>query len=163
MSQLTHPGPRRRTLLRAVGVGAGAGAAALVVTEADRAEIMALVTEYAWLVDHGFAGELESICTDEVRLTIRGRRFLGREGLAEYAAWREEKPGRRTHHQITNVRLRPAGPDHVLGVAGLVLHVAKTGSRGTYVDLVGEYVDEFVRTPSGWRIDRRTLVQLEDA
>ena len=36
--------------------------------------------------------------------------------------------------------------DEVHGTAPLVLHVAKTGGGGTYVDLVGEYEDEYVRT-----------------
>ena len=54
-------------------------------------------------------------------------------------------------------------PEEATGTAALVLHVAKAGHGGTYVDLVGEYRDEYVRTPDGWRFRRRHLVTLEDA
>ena len=45
--------------------------------------------------------------------------------------------------------------------SALVLHVAKTGGSGTYVDLVGEYEDEYKRTPDGWRFRRRRLVPID--
>jgi hypothetical protein len=61
---------------------------------------------------------------------------------------------------MTLVRIEPVGPDEVHGTAALVLHVAKTGGGGTYVDLVGEYEDEYVRTPDGWKFRRRRLVQI---
>jgi hypothetical protein len=64
---------------------------------------------------------------------------------------------------MTLLRLEPsADPDRVTGTAALVLHVAKAGHGGTYVDLVGEYRDEYVRTAGGWRLRRRHLVKIED-
>jgi hypothetical protein len=133
------------------------------VTDADRAELLALVNEYAWLVDHARARKLDRIFSGEAELSIRGTAYRGPDGLTADAGWREQRSGRKTHHQVTNVRLEVVDRDHVTGTAGLVLHVVKSGSRGTYVDLVGEYHDEFVRTDSGWRIGRRRLVQLEDS
>ena len=56
--------------------------------------------------------------------------------------------------------LEPIGPDEVHGTAALVLHVAKTGGGGTYVDLVGEYEDEYVRDGGRWRFRRRRLVPI---
>ena len=55
---------------------------------------------------------------------------------------------------MTILRLEPLGPDEVCDTAALVLHVAKSGGSGSYIDLVGEYRDEYVRacrTPSGAR------------
>jgi hypothetical protein len=63
---------------------------------------------------------------------------------------------------MTLLRLEPVDEDVVRGTAALVLHVAKSGSSGTYVDLVGEYQDEYVRTPVGWRFRRRHLVNIDD-
>jgi hypothetical protein len=60
------------------------------------------------------------------------------------------------------MRIAAAGPDHATATASLVLHVAKGGQRGTYVDLVGEFHDEFVRTAAGWRFRSRRLVHLAD-
>lgn len=129
----------------------------------DRLAIGELVTEYAWLLDHRRWHDVAGLCTDDAVLTIRGREIRGKPGLADWADHRAANKARRTHHQMTLLRLEPVTPDHVSGTAALVLHVAKAGYGGTYVDLVGEYRDDYVRTPAGWRFHRRHLVNLEDA
>src|SRR6516164_690720 len=126
----------------------------------DRIAIELLVAEYAWLLDHQRWQDVAGLCTDAAVLFIRGREIVGHQGLAEWAARRAERPDRKTQHQMTLVRLEPIGPDEGHGTAALVLHVAKTGGGGTYVDLVGEYEDEYVRTDDGWRFSRRRLVQI---
>jgi 3-phenylpropionate/cinnamic acid dioxygenase small subunit len=128
----------------------------------DRFAINALVTEYAWLLDHRRWHDVADLCTEDAELNIRGRQINGKAGLSEWADYRALKKSRRTQHQMTNLRLDPVEPDRVEGIAALVLHVAKAGSGGTYVDLVGEYHDEYVRTPAGWRFRRRKLVNIED-
>jgi 3-phenylpropionate/cinnamic acid dioxygenase small subunit len=127
----------------------------------DRLAIEALVTEYAWLLDHRCWDDVPKLMTDDVVLKIRGREIVGQAGVIEWAEARAEKKSRRTQHQMTLVRLEPVDADHVNGTAALVLHVAKMGGSDTYVDLVGEYQDEYVRTPDGWRFRRRTLVPID--
>jgi 3-phenylpropionate/cinnamic acid dioxygenase small subunit len=128
----------------------------------DRLAIGDLVTEYAWLLDHRRWHDVAGLCTDDAVLTIRGREIRGHSGLAEWAEHRAANKARRTQHQMTLMRLEPLSPDVVKGTAALVLHVAKTGGGGSYVDLVGEYRDEYVRTAAGWRFRRRHLVNLDD-
>ena len=129
----------------------------------DRRALEDLVTEYAWLLDHQRWHEVADLCTDDAVLTIRGRQIEGKPGLAAWAEHRATNAARRTQHQMTLLRLEPTpDPDLVTGTAALVLHVAKAGHGGTYVDLVGEYRDEYVRTPDGWRFRRRHLVRIED-
>jgi 3-phenylpropionate/cinnamic acid dioxygenase small subunit len=128
---------------------------------ADRLAIEALVTEYAWLLDHRRWDDVAGLCTDDAVLKIRGREIVGQEGLAQWAEYRAQKQSRRTQHQMTLLRLEPVEPGLVRGTAALVLHVAKTGGSGTYVDLVGEYRDEYVHTDGGWRFRRRTLVPID--
>jgi 3-phenylpropionate/cinnamic acid dioxygenase small subunit len=127
----------------------------------DRLAIESLVTEYAWLLDHRRWDDVAGLCTDDAVLKIRGREIVGQEGLAQWAEYRAQKQSRRTQHQMTLLRLDPVEPDVVRGTAALVLHVAKTGGTGTYVDLVGEYQDEYVRTEGRWRFRRRTLVPID--
>jgi 3-phenylpropionate/cinnamic acid dioxygenase small subunit len=126
----------------------------------DRLAIEALVTEYAWRLDHQRWHDVVELCTEDAVLHIRGREIAGHAGLGEWADRRAERANRRTQHQMTLLRLYPVAPDEVHGTAALVLHVAKTGGGGTYVDLVGEYEDEYVRTADGWRFKRRNLVQI---
>jgi 3-phenylpropionate/cinnamic acid dioxygenase small subunit len=127
----------------------------------DRLAIQALVTEYAWLLDHRCWDDVPKLMTDDVVLKIRGREIVGRDGVLDWAAARAQKKSRRTQHQMTLLRLEPVDADLVKGTAALVLHVAKMGGSDTYVDLVGEYQDEYVRTPDGWRFRRRTLVPID--
>jgi len=129
----------------------------------DRLAIEALVTEYAWLLDHRRWRDVAGLCTDDAVLTIRGREIRGQTGLAAWAEHRAANKARRTQHQMTLLRLEAISQNEVIGTAALVLHVAKAGHGGTYIDLVGEYRDEYVRTAEGWRFRRRHLVNLEDA
>jgi ketosteroid isomerase-like protein len=131
-----------------------------VVAIEDQIAIEQLVNEYAWLLDHQRWQDVADLCTDDVVLFIRAREIVGHDGLAQWAERRAERANRRTQHQMMSPRLRAVSADEVHGTAPLVLHVAKTGGGYTYVDLVGEYEDEYVRTPGGWRFRRRRLVQI---
>ena len=127
----------------------------------DRAAIEQLVIEYAYLLDHQRWQDVAALCTDDAVLFIRGREIVGQQGLDEWAARRAERPNRRTQHQMTLLRLEAVSEDEVHGTAALVLHVAKTGGGGTYVDLIGEYRDEYVRDGGAWKFRRRRLVPLD--
>ena len=127
----------------------------------DRTAIEQLVIEYAYLLDHQRWQDVAALCTDDAVLFIRGREIVGQQGLDEWAARRAERPNRRTQHQMTLLRLEAVSDDEVHGTAALVLHVAKTGGGGTYVDLIGEYRDEYVRDVGVWKFRRRRLVPLD--
>ena len=136
-----------------------------IVSPEDRLAIEALVTEYAWILDHRHWDEVPGLCTEDVELEIRRRKIHGRDGVAEWADARATKGRRRTQHQMTLLRLEQVEPDVVRGTVALVLHVAKSGGAGgsgTYIDLVGEYEDEYVRTPGGWKFRRRKLVPIDE-
>jgi 3-phenylpropionate/cinnamic acid dioxygenase small subunit len=81
--------------------------------------------------------------------------------MAEWAAHTAQEKSRRTQQQMTLLRFQHIDPDVVRGTVALVLHVAKTGGSGTYVDLVSEYEDEYARTTDGWRFQRRRLVPID--
>ena len=126
----------------------------------DRLAIEDLVTEYAWLLDHQKWDDVPDLFTDDAEVHIRRREIIGRAGLIDWAAYRAEKVSRQTQHQMTLLRLKQSEPDRIEGTVALVLHVAKAGGGATYVDLVGEYEDEYVRTPDGWKFRRRRLVPI---
>jgi 3-phenylpropionate/cinnamic acid dioxygenase small subunit len=132
------------------------------ITIDDRLGIEALVIEYAYVLDHQLWDEIPGLCTEDATLYIRGREIVGTAGLKAWADYRSMKKNRRTQHQMTLLRLEQVSDDLVKGTAALVLHVAKSGGGGTYVDLVGEYEDEYARTPDGWKFHRRHLHKLGD-
>lgn len=121
------------------------------------------MTEYAWILDHQDWDRITELFVEDAYLKIRGRDINGHDGLAEWAAARAAKGRRRTQHQMTLLRLRATeDQDVVEGTSALVLHVAKSGGRDTYVDLVGEYRDVYVRAGEGWRFRRRILVPIDE-
>ena len=131
------------------------------LSDEDRLAIIALVHEYAAVLDEHRWHEVADLCTDDARLTIRGREISGKAGLAAWADHRAAKEfTRQTLHQMTNLRIESVGPDEAKGVAALVLHVAKVGGNTTFIDLVGDYHDEYVRTSGGWRFRSRRLVTI---
>ena len=133
------------------------------ITVEDRVAIESLVTEYAWLLDHRRFDEVLALFTDDAEIKIRGQKIAGADGLQKWLDQRAASQGRRSsQHQMSLLRLEPGHDGSVSGTAALVLHVAKSGSSGTYVDLVGEYQDEYVLTDGGWRFRRRVLVTLAD-
>lgn len=136
----------------------------VAISTEDRIQIEALVTEYAWLLDHRRFDAVVGLCTDDCDLKIRGVKIHGADGLRDWLDQRAASQSRRaSQHQMSLLRLEPtADADVVTGTAALVLHVAKSGTSGSYVDLVGEYQDEYVRTGDGWRFRKRTLVTLAD-
>ena len=122
------------------------------LTLRDRLEIADLITEYAWLVDHGHWQEVPALFTETAVLTVSRQTISGREAIATWAAERAARATSRTQQQITNVRVRPAGPGCATATATLVVHVALTGRRSTHAELVAELQDELVMTAEGWRI-----------
>jgi 3-phenylpropionate/cinnamic acid dioxygenase small subunit len=133
------------------------------ISAADRLAIDSLVTEYAWLLDHRRFEAVLALFTDDAELKIRGQKIHGAEGLQAWLDQRAASQGRRASvHQMSLLRLESVDGDRVRGTAALVLHVAKSGSSGSYVDFVGEYQDEYVRTAEGWRFRSRVLVSMAD-
>jgi 3-phenylpropionate/cinnamic acid dioxygenase small subunit len=129
----------------------------------DRLAIEALVTEYAWLLDHRRFDEVVGLCTPDAELKIRGQKIHGAEGLRGWLDQRAASQSKRaSQHQMSLLRLEPGEDGIVKGTAALVLHIAKSGGTGSYVDLVGEYQDEYVLTDDGWRFRSRVLVTLAD-
>jgi hypothetical protein len=63
---------------------------------------------------------------------------------------------------VTNIRLERVDDARIRGVVGVIVHGVKTGLRDKYVEFVGEYRDDYVRTEAGWRFERRDLVDLAD-
>lgn len=129
----------------------------------NRSDIEALVIEYAWILDHQDWDRITELFVEDAYLRIRRQDIHGHDGLREWAAARAAKGRRRTQHQMTLLRLRPTEePDVIEGTVALVLHVAKSGGRDTYVDLVGEYQDLYQQTEDGWRFRRRVLVPIDE-
>jgi len=160
----TLPSTRRRRAAEIISLfrdETPSGAPARLTLE-DRIEIDELLSEYALLIDGGRWSELPALFTHEATVKIGRTEPHGRAAISDWATACAAKKPRRSRHQITNVRIRPAGPNRAAATATIIIHVAKEGRRDTFIDMVGELRDEFVRTASGWRLHRHSVVHIAD-
>ena len=124
---------------------------------ADRMAIEQLTIEYAYLLDHGRAGELAALFTPDATLETLEVRAIGREAIAAYYARRAADP-RTTRHVSTNLRLVFEGPDRATGTR-TILYYRGDGAGPPFPakpGAVGEYFEVFERGKDGtWRFASR--------
>lgn len=89
-----------------------------------------------------------------------GQAAQGRAAIA--AAYAARDPDRMTQHLLSNFLVEPLGPDRARARCAVLLwtsrHSLEGGPKGRAADaaqLLGEFEDELVCTPEGWRIRRR--------
>jgi hypothetical protein len=125
-----------------------AGQVPPTVTSQDKAEIQALVTAYARTLGSCAAGEYADLFADTGYFAsgFRGQ-VTGRERLIAMV-------------QSERQCIAPAGtPPSARPGPTVVIDVAPAGVRGI-ADLgaAGQYEDEYVKTPKGWRFAARTVI-----
>ncbi len=84
-------------------------------------------------------------------------------GVESIVASFEARPRNRvTHHIVTNIRVRVESPTAASGSCRMLLYMSDAsgpetaeGRQAAPKQLIGMYVDRFVRTAAGWRIAER--------
>jgi len=120
-----------------------------------------LTIEYARSIDFRDYDNVAKLFTENATLTI-GQRL---EGRAAIAAAMMQRPGElRSRHVITNIFVDVVDDKHARGICYLTLyrHVGPESLERGPVPLrgpaaIGHYEDAFVKTPAGWKFERRTL------
>lgn len=90
-----------------------------------------------------------------------GDSLTGREAILK--SYQSRPGGRITRHICTNIRITVESADRARGLSyAIVYSAAPAGPPASHFGfeaeprrLVGEFEDEFVRTPGGWRIQTR--------
>lgn len=132
------------------------------IDPADHQAIERLVHEHAWLIDHGQAGRVADLFTEDGRLLGVGPDKVGRAAVAAWADQREAMTDRRSRHVQTNLRLGPAPGGTVRGTVVLTLYRHDGPEPGSPAPLlVGEYDDAYAKGADGqWRFAERRLTVL---
>jgi ketosteroid isomerase-like protein len=127
----------------------------------DEAACRELVLRAAALADGGQPDALAAVFTGDAHLTRpNGVVLEGREAIAR--AYRDRPGHRITVHLVCGTLFDEVGPDHASATSRVLLWAgdlrAGSGPQGRAAEgrqVVGRFVDRFVRTAEGWRIDRR--------
>jgi len=136
------------------------GASAL--DPASRAAIEQLIHYHAWLIDHGEAGKVAELFTEEAALHGIGPDKLGRPAIAEWARQRAAMTPRRSCHVHGNILIEPEGEAQARGtvIVTLYRHDGEGEAPATPL-LIGEYADRYCRQADGrWLFAERRFAIL---
>ncbi len=123
-----------------------------------------LIYEFAEAIDMRNDAHLDNLFAEAAtyaRPTDPATVMTGREVIRK--AFESRPSGRVTRHVCSNVRITVQSADRALGVSRVVLIAGPTeppahaqfGFKADARQLIGEYDDEFVKTPVGWRFAAR--------
>ena len=126
-------------------------------------ELNRLVTTYCHLVDHGQAARVAELFAEDGVWTSSEQTLVGRAEIARAFARRQANAARISRHVCTGMLAQVHGPDRAEAVTYLTLyrHDSDPPRRVAPAQapaIVGEYRDQFVRTPDGWRFRHREVV-----
>lgn len=123
----------------------------------DKEQIVEVLIRYATGIDSKDWPLLRSCWTDEIDVDYQQLgRFTSADAITEMMTRLHENMGP-TYHQMSNfvINVNDAGDRaSVRSYVHAVLMLAP-GDSTNWVDAVGHYDDVLVRTPDGWRINRR--------
>ena len=129
--------------------------------------LLQVLNRYATAVDTRNLALLDQVFTADCTATYGGSYVC--QGAAEIRRMIDVHMGGcgPTQHLLGNLVVQPLAPEHASPAPGAVWrsHTAvRAGHRGAgslkalRYDALGEYVDDWVATPSGWRIAYRRMV-----
>jgi ketosteroid isomerase-like protein len=123
----------------------------------------ALAAEYAEIVDSQDYARLREIFADDAvfaRPTSPQDPIRGAENIV--ASFESRPRNRVTQHFVTNIRVRVESPTAATGSCRILLYMCDAsepetpeGRRVAPKQLIGMYLDRFVRTKDGWRFAER--------
>jgi 3-phenylpropionate/cinnamic acid dioxygenase small subunit len=132
----------------------------------DRIDLANLVARIAHLADSGEVGDYLDCFTADASWELtsatglaldeqvrRGRADL-EAGVVERRAMGMQGPGSRTRHDVSSIAITVDG-DRAHGTAYFRYYVDSDVTPT--LAAMGRYDDEFVRTPEGWRLQRRVI------
>jgi hypothetical protein len=111
-----------------------------------------LVVDFAYFSDRQDYESLAGLFAEEGSM-IRpsGDPLVGRAAIMK--SYQSRQGGRMTRHVCTNIRIDVETNDRARGLTYAVVYSANANEPAE--TRVGEFEDEFVRTPDGWRIHTR--------
>ena len=115
-----------------------------------------LVTDYAFYRDRFDAEGFASLFTDDATLTVVGQTWNGRNDIRQRIKGMDNTTTIR--HLMSTIRIVPVDDNHATGVSYATIYSTPAGSNAVEgFAIMGEYHDEFVRTPQGWKIQKLVL------
>ncbi|MCR6480495.1 nuclear transport factor 2 family protein [Variovorax sp. ZS18.2.2] len=124
---------------------------------ADQAAIERLLTDFAWHADRGDGSALGELFSPDGTLHVGGLDLNGQQAIADDCLRRAARPGRRTRHVWSNLRIERALPAHIVATAVQVTYEQPGEGQAMQVR-VNDMADTFVKDSDGrWRFASRRV------
>jgi len=128
-----------------------------LVSDADHLSLSRLVVEVSWRIDHGRADTVWELFVADGVLDTGGTPLVGHDAIRQ---WGQERVAStiRTRHICSGMRFTDRGNGRATGSTLLTVFMHEGDGVGQAVPaVVGEDIDEFLRTDVGWRFVSRTF------
>lgn len=124
--------------------------------DADKEQIAEVLIRYATGIDSKAWALFRTCWTDEVDIDYGDLgTFTNADEFTTLMTQIHDGMGQ-TYHRISNLVIEVDGDRATARSYVHALLMAIPGDSACWVDALGHYDDELVRTPEGWRIDKRT-------
>jgi len=132
----------------------------IVTDPVIRAEIEALITEHAWMLDNHKSDRLAELYTKDGRITGIGPDRIGRAEIEKYGRERATMVERKARHVNTNIRLVKDGDGRIRSQCTITLFRYDGDMMGTADPVaLADAEDVFELCDDGrWRFAERHLV-----
>lgn len=134
--------------------------APLVTDPKIRDEIMVLLTEHAWLIDHHKCETIADLYTEDGKMVGAGHDTVGRAALTEWGINRAKMKHRSARHVLSNLRLVSTGPKQMRGTVIITLYRHDGEAPGLPEPVaISEIEDTYELCADGrWRIKVRNII-----
>lgn len=123
---------------------------------ADRLAIVEVLTRYATAIDHRDWQLLDDFFSPDAEGRFEGAPLRGTGAIRAMIRSLIDGCGP-TQHLLSNFRIELAG-DTARSVCSVrAFHAGRGAKQGLCYELFGEYRDELVRRPEGWRVSMRAI------
>ena len=121
----------------------------------DKEEIIGMIHQYALALDDRHWDLLKDLFTEDVRINFGG---IEREGIDAFIDMIKAHLGGcgPLQHLFSNYRITVDGDKATAAFYGRVMHAGVDDPKDVLFDFWGEYRDELIRTPNGWRTCKRS-------
>jgi hypothetical protein len=122
-----------------------------------------LIAQYCHLIDGGEASRVGELFANDGVWASAETTMTGQAEITRAFRRREADKGRISRHVCANILIDVIAENQARGVCCFTLYrhdgeLGRARAPSMAPTMIGEYLDQFVRTAEGWRIRRRDVV-----
>lgn len=123
----------------------------------------AVLVTFLAAIDHGHATTAVNLFTADALFTARGQQLHGRDAISQFLTTREAETDRHTIHVIANETIRGSDANETITLEAVLILLLRSEAGNYGIDRVFDTTQDFVRTPTGWKIASRDVTSFDQS